>query len=231
MLLFDIDGTLIDSQGAGGGALLKAAREEFDLPSIQPVPLHGRTDCGIMSEMLASAGVEPSIENLGRLCQRYFRMLPDELAVRGGRVLPGVRELLGVLVSDPRCHLGLVTGNMPQSAQLKLQHFELWDYFRFGTYGQDAAQRRDLCQPAWETIRQYASAVRGGKSFHGEHVIIIGDTILDVDLALVMQVRCLGVCTGGTQASVLQSAGAHHVAEDLSDTEQIVRWIFSKSHV
>lgn len=218
VLLFDIDGTLIDSGGAGGGALLRAAREHFSRPELQPVPLHGRTDRGIMSEMLENAGIAANPSNLRQLSERYFSFLPGELKVREGRVLPGVNQLLERLISDPRIHLGIITGNMPESARIKLEHFQLWHYFKFGVFGHEAAQRRDLSVPAWDSIRQHANHLSPN------NIVIIGDTDLDVDLALTMKVRCLAVCTGGCDAELLHSAGAHRVEPDLADTEQILRW-------
>jgi len=235
VLLFDIDGTLIDSKGAGGSALLKAAREVFSRTDIQPVLLHGRTDRGIMAELLESAGIAATPANLKQLSERYVGLLQENLKLCEGLVLPGVFELLNQLASDPRCHLGIVTGNMLQSAQIKLDHFRLWDYFKFGAYGHDAPQRRDLCDPAWNSIRQYATTLPEELSAElpakgdlpSQNVIIIGDTVLDVDLALTMNVRCLAVCTGGCDATTLKAAGAHHVARDLTETEQLLRWFFS----
>ncbi len=179
-----------------------------------------------MSELLENAGIPATISNLQRLRDAYFDLLPSELQRRGGRVLPGVIELLENLVNDPRCHLGIVTGNMPQSAQLKLEHFKLWDYFRFGAYGHEAPQRRDLCDPAWQSVRHYATEHCKGREISA-NVILIGDTILDVDLAIAMNVRCLAVCTGGCDAEMLASAGADHVTQDLSETENLMRWFFS----
>ncbi len=218
-MLFDIDGTLIDSAGAGGGALLSAAREHFQNSHIQPVALHGRTDRGIMSELLEGAGIIASAENLASLCENYFRRLPLELRRRDGFVLPGVRQLLDYLYADPRCHLGLVTGNMPESAQIKLEHYDLWKYFKFGVYGHEAPHRHQLSEPAWRYVRSHASNPLP------QHVVIIGDTPLDVDLAMAMEVRCLAVCTGGCSEASLRSAGAHHVVSDLAETETIVRWL------
>lgn len=218
MLLFDIDGTLIDSGGAGGGALLRAAQEHFARPELQPVPLHGRTDRGIMSEMLENAGITADDNNLRQLSERYFSLLPSEMKLRDGRVLPGVIELLDRLVADPRIHLGIVTGNMPESAKIKLEHFQLWHYFKFGVYGHEAVKRRDLSEPAWKSIREHADHLAP------ERIVIIGDTELDVDLALTMNVRCLAVCTGGRDATLLQSAGAHRVEPDLANIESILQW-------
>ncbi len=219
VLLFDIDGTLIDSAGAGGGALLRAAQELFQRPDIRPVPLHGRTDRGIMAELLEVAGIAATTENLSLLRENYFRLLPSELAQRKGFVFPGVFDLLERLVADPRCHVGLLTGNMPESAQMKLDHFGLWKYFKFGVYGHEAPQRHELSEPAWRFVRTH------GKNPLPEHVIIIGDTPLDVHLALTMDVRCLAVCTGGCDEATLRSAGAHHVVADLVETDEILRWL------
>ncbi len=225
MLLFDIDGTLIDSAGAGGGALLRAAQDCFERPDLRPVALHGRTDRGIMSELLETAGIEANLVNLTQLHEAYFQLLPQELERRGGVVLPGVVELLDQLLKTPRCHLGIVTGNMPQSARIKLEHFRLWNYFKFGVYGHEALQRRALSEPAWNYVRAHTSEPLP------EHVVVIGDTPLDVDLALTMRVRCLAVCTGGIDEPALRAAGAHHVVPDLSDTENLLRWLMPTQRV
>ncbi len=231
VLLFDIDGTLIDSKGAGGSALLQAARELFDCTDIQPVPLHGRTDRGIMAELLESVGIPSTSDNMKQLSECYFELLQHELKQRGGQVLPGVFDLLDQLASNPCCHLGVVTGNMPRSAQIKLEHFQLLDYFKFGAYGHDAPQRRDLCEPAWNSIRQYAAQMSAElptqRELPAHNVVVIGDTVLDVDLALTMKVRCLAVCTGGCDRESLTAAGAHHVARDLSETDELLRWFFT----
>jgi phosphoglycolate phosphatase len=219
VLLFDIDGTLIDSAGAGGEALLLAAQECFRRPDMQPVALHGRTDRGIMADMLESAGIAATDDNIANLRDNYLQLLPTELAQRSGLVLPGVVRLLDELAANPRCHLGLVTGNMPEAARLKLEHFGLWNYFKFGVFGHETPHRRELSDPAWNFVRAHATNPLP------EHVVVIGDTPLDVDLALTMQVRCLAVCTGGCDATTLRSAGAHCVVENLTDTKEILRWL------
>jgi phosphoglycolate phosphatase len=218
VLLFDIDGTLIDSGGAGGRALIRAGREYFSCQAIDRVPFHGRTDRGIMIEMLENAGIESTEDNLYGLSQHYFSILPTELKSQGGNVLPGVVDLLDHLAQIEWCHLGLLTGNMAQSAKLKLEHFGLWDYFQFGVYGHAASKRHELSDPAWHTIRQRTEPP-------GERVVIIGDTEMDVELALTMQVRCLGVCTGGSTADQLLSAGADWVTDDLASTNEVLQWL------
>ena len=216
---FDIDGTLIDSGGAGGGALLAAVTDEFEVTVTRQVSLHGRTDLGIMTELLNSCGVPVNRENIGRLSRRYFELLPESLRSRDGRVLPGVPPLLSQLTSLEHCHLGLLTGNMPSSAKSKLEHFGLWDVFSFGVFGDGTVERRDLSRPAFERLEEHLDA-----SLPPEQIVLIGDTPLDVELAQVMGVRCLAVCTGGFSSNELRSAGADRVVENLLDTDSILEW-------
>ncbi len=218
VILFDIDGTLIDSGGAGGRALVRAAREHFGRPEIDRVPFHGRTDRGIMSEMLENAGIAATPEALASLSEHYFSILPNELRNSPGQVLPGVEALLAAMSSIEDCRLGLLTGNMAQSARIKLEHFALWHHFEFGIYGHAAVHRRELCNPAWEVIREVTDDLP-------KNVVVIGDTHMDVELALEMQVRCLAVCTGGFNPTVLTEAGAHCVLPDLSETDLVIRWL------
>ena len=222
VLLFDIDGTLIDSAGAGGGALLAAMIHEFGLSEAQPVSLHGRTDLGIMTELLESHAIAATTENMQRLCDLYFASLPGELQQRQGDRLPGVEVLLQRLAEVPHCHLGVLTGNMPTSARLKLEYFGLWKHFEFGIYGDLAIQRPHLAGPALERI-----GVEVAPGIPGENIVIVGDTPLDIELAMEMDVRSLAVCTGGYSEHELRAAGASCVAKDLSETDEVLSWMLS----
>ncbi len=224
-ILFDIDGTLIESGGAGGKALLKALQAEFGVQDAKPVHLHGRTDLGILNELLALNRVTPNAENFSQLCERYFEILPAELHLQAGRVLPGVREILHSLVGRPECLIGLLTGNLARSAQLKLQHFDLWQHFEFGIFGDAADHRPHLRDSALATVRS-----RLGQNLPSERIIIVGDTPLDVELARAMGARCLAVCTGGFSENQLLAAGECQVIDDLSQTEVVIDWIFSQIH-
>lgn len=220
--LFDIDGTLVDTGGAGGGAMLDAFQREFGLPHARPVELHGRTDLGIMTELLENHSVPASADNLERLSSLYFRTLPGELIRRPGKQLPGVAELLGRVSREEHIRLGLLTGNLPTSARLKLQHFGLWEHFEFGVYGDQARHRPGLAAAAWQLISAHVAG-----EMSGEQIVVIGDTPLDMELALAMQVRSLAVCTGGFDARQLASAGATYVIQDLSQTDAVLDWIQS----
>jgi phosphoglycolate phosphatase-like HAD superfamily hydrolase len=220
VLLFDIDGTLIDSAGAGGGALLKALETSFGIQQATPVALQGRTDLGIMSELLETHGIEPNEVNLRILCDTYFAFLPDEMHLRGGKLLPGVEALLRYLSGIDSCRIGLLSGNMPDSAQIKLNHFQLWDYFEFGIFGDRAPQRPHLAEPTLSFLAETVTP-----ELPAANIVIIGDTPLDIDLARKMGVRCLAVSTGGYATQELLQAGAHRVDQDLSDLVRVSRWL------
>ncbi|MEZ6135415.1 MAG: HAD family hydrolase [Pirellulaceae bacterium] len=220
-LLFDIDGTLIDSGGAGGRALLHALQDQFGIVDPRAVPLHGRTDCGIFRELLESHGIRATPAALQRLCEHYFDLLPQYLTTLAGRVLPGVMALLDTLVENQQCAMGVLTGNMQRSAQTKLMHFQLGHYFDFGIYGDAAPTRPELCQSALECVRVHCQ-----RELPSEQIVVIGDTQLDVELAQAMGARCLAVCTGGVSAQQLNAAGAQLVLDDLTHTERILPWLF-----
>lgn len=219
IILFDIDGTLINSSGAGGGALLMALEAEFEVDEPQAVPLHGRTDSGIFRELLEVNGVEATDANYDRLCARYFESLPGVLASKPSEPLSGVRELLAKMDTRAEFTLGLLTGNLPKSAGMKLRHFELDHYFSAGTYGDAARHRPNLRDSALETARKLA-----GGAIEPSRIVIVGDTPLDIELAKVMEARCLAVATGGYSVAELSEAGADRAVDDLTDTADVMQW-------
>lgn len=225
-ILFDIDGTLIDSQGAGGAALSLALADEFAIASPRSVPLQGRTDLGVFSELLSLNGLADTPQNFERLCTAYFARLPQELRLRGGLILPGVQDFLAKLGEIESCHVGLLTGNLPISAKIKLEHFGLWDAFEFGIFGDLAAHRPDLSAATIAAVNN-----RSGQEVPSECIIVVGDTPLDVELARSMQARCLAVCTGGFAGDVLLAAGACRAVDDLSNTGDLLNWIFTQTEL
>ena len=224
VLLFDIDGTLIRCGGAGGKSLLAAMADEFALEEVSPVPIHGRTDLGIVNQLLGDHGIECTEANRHRLYNRYYSLLPARLAqlaeAAEAHILPGVQSLLGHLSTSSNFVVGLLTGNMPTSARIKLEHFELWDHFQFGVFGNQADHRARLAEPAMAAIANHC-----GEPVHAKDVTIIGDTPLDVELAKVMGSRSLALCTGGFSADDLQQSGADLVLEDLSDNHRVLSWL------
>ncbi len=226
VVLFDIDGTLIDTQGAGGAALSSALTQQFGIALPQKVALHGRTDLGVFSELLAINGIPDSPENFSRLQAAYFENLPAELNRREGVVLPGVIDMLTQLRQNVGCHVGLLTGNMPVSARMKLDHFGLWKWFEFGIFGDTVVHRPQLSGQVITVVNNHS-----GHEVPSQCIIVIGDTPLDVELARALQARCLAVSTGGFTVDELLMAGACRAEIDLCATDDLVNWIFTQTEL
>src|SRR5438067_2047623 len=136
--LFDIDGTLIASGGAGKSALEAALADEFGIERISDeLKLSGRTDRAILADLIRMHALDPAPATGLRLTASYLRHLPAHLSSGTGRILPGILELLHALRERPDVGLGLLTGNIRAGDHIKLAHFGLWDFFGFGGYGDE----------------------------------------------------------------------------------------------
>lgn len=212
-LLFDIDGTLIRTGGAGKVAMEHALRGAFAVETIQDVvPFSGRTDPAIGHDLLTVHGHEPSAENVARLSEAYLRALPGALAKHGGEVLPGVRALLQELSQRNDVLLGLLTGNVREGARKKLAHFGLWDYFGFGGFGDLYTSRDDVARMAYRAAEEHA-----GRPIDPQSVWVIGDTPHDVSCARAVSANVVAVATGWHALDELHLTGADLVLEDLGD--------------
>jgi phosphoglycolate phosphatase-like HAD superfamily hydrolase len=224
LLLFDIDGTLVLTGGAGGRGMTRAFESVFGVPdAFQGIPMAGRTDPLIMADAFARSRIDASDDLLGRFRAEYCRRLTEELngsAARGKLVMPGVRVLLEALKARHSVFLALLTGNYSDTARIKLDHFGLWQYFRCGAFGEDAARRSDLVAVA------LARAHSLGLPDIAQHdVLVVGDTPLDIACARAAGVRSIAVATGGYGVDVLQSSGADAVFQDLADTSAFLRLV------
>ncbi len=211
LLLFDIDGTLVDTGGKGMDALRKTACEIFggDGP---PLDLAGSTDLGILESFYIHFGVAATVEQTHQFFEAYHRHLEVSLETDQceGRVLDGVVELLEDLASHGKAQLALLTGNTSLGAQIKLKHYGLDHHFTFGAYGSDRADR-NLLGPI---VLERALAITGN-TFHPERTLVIGDTPKDIACAHAMRARCLAVATGKFTAEELEKAGADWVLGSL----------------
>jgi len=157
LILFDIDGTLVQTAGAG----IRGMNAAFGAlhgwhAALDGVPIAGRTDRAIVTDVFRAAGVEPTNEVIGALRDAYVGQLPVELARSATGpfgVLPGVRALLDQLAAKTDVHVALLTGNFEQGAAIKLGHFDLWRRFLFGAFGDDHVHRRDLVPVARDRCR------------------------------------------------------------------------------
>lgn len=228
LVLFDVDGTLCLTGGAGGRAMTIAFEEVFGVPDgFAGIPMPGRTDQIILADAIRRLAREtdPALES--RFRERYVFYLRQEIAKSGrGRngVMPGIRELLEVLAARKDVTLGLVTGNYREGARIKLEHFGLWQYFRCGSFGDDAAERNELVPIAVRRAREC-----GVHDLPPDRVIVIGDTPLDVACARAAGARAIAVATGSSTVDELRHSGADVVFEDLSNAERVLRAIFENS--
>jgi phosphoglycolate phosphatase len=216
IILFDIDGTLILTGGAGMRAMGRAFHEVFGVPdAFADVPMPGRTDAIIVAEALEKCGVRQADGLLGRFRDVYFERLAEEISLPtpGKRVLPGVRPLLEALVARDDVLVGLLTGNYTASARIKLEFFGLWRYFRCGAFGEEAFDRNGLVQVALDRAERC-----GVSPAVPADVIVVGDTPFDVACALNSGARAVAVATGGSDAETLYRCGAEVVFQDLKET-------------
>jgi phosphoglycolate phosphatase-like HAD superfamily hydrolase len=222
LILFDIDGTLLLSGRAGLRAMTRAFAQTFSITdAFRDQHFGGRTDSFLVSTALRAAGLPDTPEQHERFRQNYLPLLAEEIQHPGTGhkgLMPGARELLEALHHVDDLHLALLTGNYREAAEIKLQHFEIWDYFEWGAFSDDAADRNLLVPIACERAHTYdipAAAL--------ERVIVIGDTPHDVECAKVAGAKCIAVATGGFTMDQLKEFGADVVLPDLSDTEAVVR--------
>ena len=216
IILFDIDGTLVLTGGAGGRAMRRAFHEVFQIDdAFDGIPMPGRTDLSIIRDALTRAGLANENVRIARLCERYFYHLAEALHEPHPRklIMPGVRELLDALQRREDVFLALLTGNFARSAQLKLEYFDLWRYFRCGAFAEDAEDRNHLFPVALER-----AAAQGALVPAADRVIIVGDTPRDVACAAASGARAVAVATGPVDVATLRACGADAVLDDLSDT-------------
>jgi len=215
-LLFDIDGTLLISDGGGRRAFEEAFRLEFGIaaPDVK-VSFSGRTDAGLIVELLLRNGAPAGPRERGRLRSRYASCLPVELVRCGGRVLPGVAELLARLSADPRVQVAAMTGNLPETATRKLEHFELLRHFRFVVGGDLDTERDGLARRAAARILE-----RFGEAATRD-VVVIGDTPDDIRCGHAIGASVIAVCTGRYGREELEHERPSEVFDDFSDVEAI----------
>ena len=226
LVLFDIDGTILLTAGAGRRAIVAAIGEEVgETVAFERVRFDGKTDPQIVSELLEAAGQRgphPS-HRVDTLCRRYVNLLAHELGLPSARttIMPGVRDLLDRLEAESDVVLGLLTGNLAEGAALKLRSAGLDPTrFRVGAYGSDAADRPEL--PPIAALRAQSHF---GRIPTGAEVVIIGDTPADVSCGQCIGARAVGVATGAYSVADLEACGAHAVFQDLSDTERVMEAI------
>lgn len=230
LVLFDVDGTLVNAAGAGRWALEKAFEEVLAVADVRPlaaqVRFNGRTDPMIIADIARLAGIpaESLAARRADLEEAYLARLGERLASRDdARALPGVRALLESL-RDEGVPAGLLTGNVERGARLKLAAVGLEGFFETGAYGSDHPDRAFLGGLARERFE-----ARLRRPISPGEVVVIGDAVEDVRAAKANRYRSLAVGTGWTEPGLLAAEGPDLYLDDLSGLPALLSWLDGRS--
>lgn len=213
LVLFDIDGTLIRTGGAGVEAFRRVFAAEFNATDgFEKLKFAGRTDTGLVREFFDYHKISMNRENTERFFEHYVFLLDDILEQGAPRACEGVREFLAelqALAAAPM--IGLLTGNIRLGAEIKLRHCGLWDIFEMGAFAEDSEDRDQIASAA----RERGSRLLG-KPLRGENILVIGDTPHDIRCGKFIGAKVLAVATGGATLEELKSHGPDWAVENLS---------------
>ena len=218
LLLFDIDGTLIDSGGAGIESLKDVLQEQFGISDdLRGVEIAGKTDTGIVHQILRKQEIAVNDETTAAFLDLYVEFLARELPRRNGTILPGVRELLLRLRARPQNVLGLLTGNLERGAKLKLSHYGIWDFFEFGAFADDHHDRNELGPFAQRRARE-----KHAIDFAAADIDVIGDTPHDIACGKAIGARTIAVTTGSFTRAQLATHQPDRILDGFSEIDAVI---------
>lgn len=220
MILFDIDGTLLHTGGCGRIAFEKAFEELLGVENSwgDLIP-DGKTDPVIIEEITSRVLKRPLNDSeYEALCERYHYYFRIEIQNPPQfRLMPGVERLLKALTQEPALFLGVATGNFEEAAWMKLERGQLKNFFKFGGFASDSADRVELTA---EALRR-GEKIMGRKADRRE-VFLIGDTPLDVAVGKKLGLQTVGVATGRTGCEEFSRLGAQYALENLENTDRFL---------
>ncbi len=217
-ILFDIDGTLIDSGGAGTRSLDLAFEEMFSIrDAFKSVSIAGKTDIRIIKEGLELHNLDCSDNLITEFCMNYIKHLGIQIKNGKGHVKNGVKDALDAIKEDEDFILGLLTGNIEKGARIKLDFYGLNTYFDIGVFGDNDEDRNNLLPIAVNKLFSQSSV-----RISFRDCVVIGDTPNDVACSKPYGALSIAVATGPYSFKTLLDAGPDEVLEDLSETEKFI---------
>ena len=216
LVLFDIDGTLIRTGGAGVKAFEGTFLKAFGIPeATKTLKFSGRTDTSLVREGFLLHGIEPSAKNFKRFFGTYPLLLEELLGQLPGSVCEGVDQFIAALHGQQRrAALGLLTGNVRRGAELKLRRYNLWQHFPFGGFGDDDEDRNCIAAVARERGERVV-----GHTLQGEEILVIGDTPLDIACGKSIGAKVLAVATGNFSLEELVQSEPTWAVRQLAELE------------
>jgi phosphoglycolate phosphatase-like HAD superfamily hydrolase len=219
LLLFDIDGTLVSTGGAGVRALKLVIEKRYGVQDdLHDVEIAGRTDSGIAASILKKYGASETNGNVSDFLDEYVGFLKQTVSTTAGQILPGMSEILNQMKTRPDRVLGLLTGNVKRGAELKLQHYGLWDFFEFGAFADDHHDRNQLGGFARARAEE-----KHGHDFEASQIDVIGDTGHDVACGKAFGARTVAIATGSWSREQLAAHKPDFLFDDLANVGEVMR--------
>lgn len=218
LILFDIDGTLITSGGAGERSLRMAVKDRFGKDDdLKGIEIAGRTDTGIAQRVFDRYATEATPENISAFFDRYLHHLSTELSRSKGTLLPGILDLLNALKERPALSIALLTGNLSRGAEIKLTHYGIWEFFEFGAYADDNADRNQLGKFA-----RARALEKHGVEFSPGDIYVLGDTPHDIDCGRAFGAKTVAIATGNFTREQLAGHAPDYLFDDLSNVREVI---------
>jgi len=212
LVLFDVDGTLVHTGGAGKNAFARTFAVAFNAhDGVHKVNFGGRTDISLARELFGIHDIPATAENFRHFFDHYAFCLDHLMSQAGGGACRGVRDFIRALRTRPEPPmLGLLTGNIRLGAEIKLRHYDLWEMFETGGFADDDENRDHIAVAVFERGRRLL------KDLRPEEVVVVGDTAHDVRCGRFIGAKVLAVATGGASYQELKQLSPHWAVEDLT---------------